>query len=243
MKRKPQIIIGITGLLLLLITTWPFMLFPKQAIRALSDLFDGTAAFGVHAAGILITGFVITLLAFGIGLLVYAVRTSVRHDCPQHNPGNTAILPGLKPGEQQLLRIIFFSFVLGVINIASLFGSCIITFSLFELSPNSPYQIFIEIPAVIGLTATAFCLFMFLLYQVISNFVPVKTNWELFLVYCVTFIWLGMLYTSLQHIFGNELDTFEIFSVSWPVLAATNILTLLTIKQGITILKKNGDKK
>jgi hypothetical protein len=47
----------------------------------------------------------------------------------------------------------------------------------------------------------------------------------------------GMLYTSLQYIFGNELDNFEIFSLAWPVLAATNILALLTIKQGITLLK------
>ena len=65
------------------------------------------------------------------------------------------------------------------------------------------------------------------------SFFLVKSIWELVLLYCMTFIWLTALYTPIPYIFGDALYNVEIFSLTWPVLAAANILVLLVVKQGI----------
>ena len=230
MKRSSQICIGIAGGFLLLITLWPVVVMPGELLRSVMSLFTDTITFGQRAAGILVTVFVLALLCFGIALLFYAFRTNTRTVRQQHTTTPLSQQIWLRPGEQLFLRIVFLSFLLGVINIASLFGSIIITVSLFDFGPISPGQILVQVPATAIITVLVFSFLVFILCLANRNWFKPKKVWELFAIFCLTVPILFILQSPIESYLSSDLDGIAIFQVFWPVLAATNVLALLSIR-------------
>jgi len=230
MTRRTQISVGIAGVFLLLITLWPFVVMPGNMMQAMFSLFTENIAFGQRVAGILTTIFVIALFTFGFALLVHAIRGNSSKACREHTTVPISHQVWLRPGEQLFMRIIFFSFILGVINIASLFGSIIISASLFDIGPLSPEQILIQVPLATALTAGAFSFAACIMRQISRDcFTPQKV-WELAVLYCLALFWLFILNIPIESYLSADLEGTALFQVFWPVLATLNVLTLLVVK-------------